>query len=99
MDDYLAKPIHPRELERVLADLGAPAVGTGAACPSVEADLLDPTVVARLRSDFDDDTRRRLVDLFLDHFPDSMRRAARGGRGGRPRRACARRRTASRARA
>ncbi|MEJ7893184.1 MAG: response regulator [Solirubrobacteraceae bacterium] len=74
MDDYLSKPIHPLELERVLAKWVHPRAA------STEGDgTLDPAVVGRLRADFDADTRQRLIDLFLDHFPaslDALRTAA-----------------------
>ena len=84
MDDYLSKPIDLLELQRVLGAWVMPtsARDTAGRVASPEPGVLDPTVVARLRTDFDPDTRRRLVDLFLAHAPESvhaLRQAATAG--------------------
>ena len=75
MDDYLSKPIRPDELQRVLAAWVRPAA-TSRRAEAVQGmavtDVLDATVVSRLRTDFDATTRRRLVDLFLAHAPDAQ---------------------------
>jgi PAS domain S-box-containing protein len=76
MDDYLSKPIHPQELERVLAQWvradGAVEVQAEPAPEQSPSGILDATVVARLRDDFDGDTRGRLSELFLTHAEASL---------------------------
>ncbi len=75
MDDYLSKPIRPAELERVLArwvPAVAPPGSVAGEEPAGAGEVLDPVVISRLRADFDLDTRQRLVELFLDHAPESL---------------------------
>ncbi|HEY2435692.1 MAG TPA: response regulator, partial [Solirubrobacteraceae bacterium] len=61
MNDYLAKPVQPRRLDRALAhwlpELGRAAEPTG-------DPLLNPDVVAQLRSEFDGSMRERLISTF-----------------------------------
>ena len=76
MDDYLAKPLRPEELDEVLARW----LGYAPAAPAVEA-LIDDARMRTFRDDYPDIVDQ-LLDLFLDSTPpllDELREAVGAG--------------------
>jgi CheY-like chemotaxis protein/HPt (histidine-containing phosphotransfer) domain-containing protein len=66
MDDYLAKPIQPAQLERALGRW-LPGFGDGRDEPAPEpvtGGLLDDEVITRIKADLDGSMRRRLMSTF-----------------------------------
>jgi PAS domain S-box-containing protein len=75
MDDYLAKPIHPDELQRVVSAWvrrDGSARRPAPVPPAPPSGVLDLAVMARLHGDFDAGTRRRMIEGFLAHVPGTL---------------------------
>ena len=90
MDDYIAKPIRPEDLDAVIArafPAGAAVVHRDAAAPprelpDRETPVFDGSMLAAV---FDDDAaRRQLLSLFLDQATTTVERLAAAVRAGDP---------------